>query len=221
MRSFSEIFAIAAQRKGGSEALEALLAKPLSREVLASRPNSDWLEAMAKCLFQAGFSWQVIDTKWPGFEIAFDGFDPAAVARYNDDEVDRLLADERIVRNHAKICAVIENARFVETLAISHGSAGSFFGAWPSDNFVGLLEVLNDRGARLGGITGQRMLRAMGCESFILSPDVVARLSAEGVVDRPPTSKRDVAAVQSAFNAWSAQSGRTLTEISQVLALSV
>mgnify|MGYP007089314783 CR=1 FL=1 len=65
------------------------------------------------------------------------------------------------------------------------------------------------------------VLRIMGCDSFILSPDVIARLVAEGIVDTAPTSKRDLAIVQDAFNAWSAQSGRSLTEISQVLAFSV
>lgn len=61
----------------------------------------------------------------------------------------------------------------------------------------------------------------MGRDCFILSLDVVARLVAEGVVDKTPTSKRDLAAAQDAFNVWSMQSGRCLTQISQTLAFSV
>ena len=92
---------------------------------------------------------------------------------------------------------------------------------WPSEDFAGLLELLKARGARLGGATGQRALRAMGRDSFVLTPDVTARLIAEGVIERPATSARALARVQAAFNEWRGQSGRTLTETSQVLAFSI
>jgi 3-methyladenine DNA glycosylase Tag len=221
MRQFAEIFEIAAVRKGGTDALNALLSKPLNRDELAKTTDDRWLSMMAKCLFQAGFNWTVIETKWPGFETAFDGFDPKRVAFYQDDDMDRLLADRGIVRNGAKIAAVIANAQFLNDLTEQTGSAGQFFADWPGDDHVGLLAELTRRGSRLGAVTGQRMLRQMGKDSFVLSPDVTARLIAEGVVDKQPTSKRDLAAVQTAFNAWVKQSGRTLTEISQVLAYSV
>ncbi|WP_417483958.1 DNA-3-methyladenine glycosylase I [Maricaulis salignorans] len=221
MRSFDEIFAIAAERKGGSDALEAMLSKPLSAAELAAIPDDRWLSMMAKCLFQAGFHWKVIEAKWPGFEAAFDGFDPSRVSFYGDEEVDRLVSNKAIVRNGAKILAVIENARFLADLAAEHGSAAKFIADWPADDFIGLMDVLAKRGSRLGGATGQRALRWMGKESFILSQDVSARLIAEGVVAKPPTSKRDLAAVQAAFNRWKDQSGRSLTEISRVLSMSV
>ena len=221
MRTFDEILAIAADRKGGPDALEALLSKPLPADELAAIPDDRWLSMMAKCLFQAGFHWKVIEAKWPGFEIALEGFDPPRVAFYGDEEIDRLLSDKGIVRNGAKILAVIENARFLADLAAEHGSAAKFFAEWPADDFIGLMDVLAKRGSRLGGATGQRVMRWMGKESFILSQDVCARLIAEGVVAKAPTSKRDLAAVQAAFNSWKDQSGRSLTEISRVLSMSV
>ena len=66
--------------------------------------------------FQAGLSWLTILRKRDGFRDAFAAFDPAAVARFGDADVDRLLADARIVRNRAKIVATITNAR--ATLAL-------------------------------------------------------------------------------------------------------
>lgn len=221
MRDFDEIWAIAADRKGGADTLEALLGCPKSAADLARAPDDRWLSTMAKCLFQAGFNWKVIEKKWPGMEAAFDSFDPARVAAYHDADVDRLLSDTRIVRNGAKVMAVIENAQFIQSIASEHGGAGRFFADWPQETYTELLSLLARDGARLGGITGQRMLREMGRDGFILSGDVVARLVAEGVVDKSPTSKRDLAATQAAFNTWSAQSGRGLAQISQVLAFSV
>jgi len=78
MHSFADTYARAAARKGGEAALEALLAEHRSKTPaeLAAVPDDRWLAQMSKCVFQAGFNWQVIETKWPGFETAFHGFDP-------------------------------------------------------------------------------------------------------------------------------------------------
>jgi DNA-3-methyladenine glycosylase I len=63
--------------------------------------------------FQSGLSWLVILRKRPAFRAAFAGFDPAAVARFDDTDVARLLADAGIVRNRLKIEATVANARAV------------------------------------------------------------------------------------------------------------
>ncbi|MEM7523966.1 MAG: DNA-3-methyladenine glycosylase I [Pseudomonadota bacterium] len=223
MRSFDEIFAIAAERHGGADELAAKLTPPKAAEELAATPDDRWLAAMARGVFQAGFSWKVIEAKWPGFETAFKGFDVGACAMMDADWFDALVADTAIVRHAAKIRSVQTNAVFLGDFARSHGGggAGAAVANWPSDDNLGLRALLEPQGARLGGTTGQYMLRFMGKDSFILSRDVVGRLIAEGVVDKPPTSKGAMAAVQGAFNEWSAQSGRSLTEISRVLALSL
>ncbi|RVW02793.1 DNA-3-methyladenine glycosylase I [Rhodococcus xishaensis] len=67
--------------------------------------------------FQSGLSWITILRKREAFRKAFAGFDPESVAAFTDDDVERLLGDERIVRNRAKIEAVIGNARAVLHLA--------------------------------------------------------------------------------------------------------
>jgi DNA-3-methyladenine glycosylase I len=61
--------------------------------------------------FQSGLSWLTILRKRENFRAAFAGFDPAAVARFGDDDVQRLLTDAGIIRNRAKINATIANAR--------------------------------------------------------------------------------------------------------------
>ena len=66
--------------------------------------------------FQSGLSWRTILHRREGFRRAFAGFDPDVVARYGEDDVDRLLADAAIIRNRAKIEATIANARAVLAL---------------------------------------------------------------------------------------------------------
>ena len=75
--------------------------------------------------FQAGLSWITILRKRPAFRRAFDGFDPAKVARYGARDVARLLRDEGIVRSRAKIDGAIANARAWERV-MDAGGRGSF-----------------------------------------------------------------------------------------------
>jgi DNA-3-methyladenine glycosylase I len=67
--------------------------------------------------FQAGLSWITILRRRPGFREAFDGFDLDLVAAYDDRDIERLMGDERIIRNRAKILATIGNARIAAALA--------------------------------------------------------------------------------------------------------
>jgi DNA-3-methyladenine glycosylase I len=66
--------------------------------------------------FQSGLSWLTILRKRENFRRAFAGFDPAAIAEFGPDDVTRLLSDPGIVRNRAKVNAVITNARAALTL---------------------------------------------------------------------------------------------------------
>ena len=221
MRTFEELFEIAAGRKGGAAALEDLLPQPEAAEVLARIPDDRWLAGMTRRIFQAGFVWKVIENKWEGFETAFEGFEPRRWQMMSDADLDRLVQDERIVRNAQKILTVRDNARLLCELAAEQGSAAKVFADWPSSDYVGLLDLLKTRGSRLGGSTAQYFLRFMGKDSFMTAGDVAKALIREGVVDKPPSGKGALKKVQAAFNGWMEESGRPLTQISRVLAFTV
>jgi 3-methyladenine DNA glycosylase Tag len=221
LQKFAAIYQRAAKRKGGVDALEALLPKPKTAAQLKRVADDRYLAEMTKCVFRSGFVWQVIENKWPGFEAAFAGFDVMSCAMLSDEDLERLAADTRIVRNAAKIASVRSNANFIRELRASHGSCGAYLAAWPVDDIVGLWHELKQRGARLGGNTGAFFLRFVGKDTFMLSADVVAALQQQKVVDKAPTSRKALAAVQAAFNGWREESGRSLAEISRTLACSV
>lgn len=224
MRSFEEIESLAVEKKGGEAQLASLLGEhnlPKSETDLEKIGDDRWLAMFTKCVFQAGFSWKVIDQKWPGFEEAFEGFDIARLSFLPDEAFEALLKDTRIVRNGAKIKTVQHNAVFLKELAVEHGSAAKFFARYPVTDQIGLMEILKKRGSRLGGNTGQLALRFMGKESFILSGDVVNALIRENVIENERPSKKNLTAIQAAFNDWKESSGRSLNEISRILAFSV
>ncbi|MCR9194628.1 MAG: DNA-3-methyladenine glycosylase I [Hyphomonas sp.] len=177
---------------------------------------------MTKAVFSAGFNWQVIRNKWPGFEAAFHGFEPSRVAFFHDEDLDRLLSDTAIVRNGQKITATIENARFVAATAKEHGSFGSFLERWPAEDQAGLIGYLGKHGSRLGGATAQYFLRFVGYDGWIASRDVCAALVREQVLDKPAaTSKTALRQIDEAVSVLQAQSGQPRAVISRVLALSV
>jgi 3-methyladenine DNA glycosylase Tag len=221
MDKFEKIFARAAKRKGGEAALEELLPKPKSPAQLKRAKDDRYLAEMTRCVFRSGFVWQVIEHKWRGFEDAFDAFDPHACAMLSDEDLEKLSVDERIVRNPKKINSVRANAQFVREIADEHGSFGQWLGAWPGDDVVGLWDQLKRRGDRLGGSTGPFFLRFSGKDTFMLSPDVVKALIGQKVIDKAPSGKKALGAVQAAFNQWCEESGRPLCQISRVLSASV
>lgn len=218
MRTFEEIFDISAARKGGPAKLESLLERPSFEH---PQPDDRWLARMTEYVFKAGFTWKVVDHMWSGFEEAFEGFDIGFCTMLNEDDLARLVSDKRIVRYGAKIRAVQQNAIFISDLEHEFGSADQAFRSWPSTDYIGLLSILKKRGSRLGGNTGQYVLRSMDVDSFILSRDVVARLVAEGIIDKAPTSQKAMRQVQQAFNEWQEEVNKPLTYISRVLGMSV
>jgi len=220
VRSFDEITKLAMDFRGDKAAVEELMPAVKTPAEIKEIGDDRILALMARGVFQAGFSWKVIDKKWPGFEEAFEGFVPVRWKFMSDDDLDSLLKDTRIVRHGQKILSVRDNAIMLCDLDDEYGSAANCFADWPQDDLAGLLAMMKKRGGRLGGGTGQYFLRQLGKDSWVLSRDVVAALIREGVVDKAPTGKGAMKAVQQAFNDWADESGQPFAHISRMLALS-
>jgi DNA-3-methyladenine glycosylase I len=90
------------------------------------REETALFERLALEINQAGLSWLTVLKKRQAFFVAFEGFEPARVARYGERQRARLLNDAGIIRNRLKVAAVIENAKRLCDIQDSHGS----FAAW-------------------------------------------------------------------------------------------
>jgi DNA-3-methyladenine glycosylase I len=112
---------------------------------------------------QAGLSWMTILRKREAYRTAFKGFDPAAVARFNDASIARLMGLSSIVRNRLKIGSAIKNARVVRSIADEQGSFDAY--VW---SFVGGRPKRNAWKA-IGDIPAQTV------EAQTLSKDLIAR----------------------------------------------
>ena len=78
---------------------------------------------------QAGLSWSTILKKREGYRAAFDGFDPAIVARYDERKTAELLADAGIVRNRLKVASAVTNAQAFLVVREEYGSFSNYIWA--------------------------------------------------------------------------------------------
>ena len=221
IEKFAAIYARASQRKGGDEGLEALLPGSLSPQELTQYSDAQLLSELSKKVFQSGFVWRIVEAKWPEYEQAFFGFEPFKVLMLSPEQLQERASDPKLIRHLKKTMAIYDNAHMVNDLAAMHGSFARFIADWPSDNITGLWAELKRKGTRLGGNTGPYFLRSMGKDTFLLTNDVQGYLKSQGLVDYGFSSKAGLKQVQDVFNHWQQESGRSLADISRVLACSV
>ncbi len=87
---------------------------------------SDYFEVLSKAVFKSGISWGVVEARWGGLRAAFHGFDPARVASFTPETVERLMSDARMMRSRTKIEATIDNAAEIVTIDREHGGFGNY-----------------------------------------------------------------------------------------------
>lgn len=133
---------------------------------------------------QAGLSWKTILHRRAGYRAAFAQFDPQAVARFDDDDSARLLADAGIIRNRAKIKATIGNARAFLRVQALHGS----FAAWQW-RFVNGTPIIGGHRTHVGvpatsALSDQiaKELKSLGF-SFVGSTVLYAHMEACGMIN--------------------------------------
>lgn len=217
MRNFQSIYDTAVLHKGSVVDVEGNLPSLRSVSELRHLPNAYYLSELSRRIFRAGLKHSMVDAKWPAFEVAFMAFDPYQVAMMSDEDLEALMHNASIIRHFGKIKAVRANAIWMLDVIREFGSFGAMIADWPTDNIVGLWQLLKKQGAQLGGQSAARFLRMVGKDTFILTDDVVQVLKAEKVVEKLPTSQRDLARVQQIFNQWCEESGRPLAEISRIV----
>ena len=208
-------------RFGSQQALDARLPTAKSAAQLRKISADRYLSTLALRVFRAGLKHSLVDSKWPAFEEVFFGFDPEKIVLMGAERLERLMQDTRIIRHFGKLKSVPRNAQMILDVAMEHGSFGDFIADWPVEDITGLWQYIAKHGNQMGGLSAPRFLRMIGKDTFIPSWDVVAALNAQEIVDKVPSSKRDQAAVQAAFNQWHAESGRPMCQLSAMLAFTV
>ncbi|USR41333.1 DNA-3-methyladenine glycosylase I [Ectopseudomonas hydrolytica] len=221
MRDYKWLHEFCLNRFGSAKALEAMLPQPRSDAELRALSDDRYLSLMSLRIFRAGLKHSLVDAKWPAFEEVFFGFDPEKVVLMGAERLENLMQDARLIRHLGKFKSVPRNAQFILDVRRERGSFGALIADWPASDIVGLWKYLAKHGNQLGGLSAPRFLRMVGKDTFVPTDDMVAALKAQDVIDKAPTSQKDLAEVQAAFNQWQAESGRPLCQLSVMLAHTV
>lgn len=215
---YSDLYAIACERKGGEAAVESLLTKPASKQRLRKLGSDRYLAEFTRKVFQSGFVWRVVNQKWEGFEEVFWSFDVERLLMMPDDMLERKAQDTKIIRNFPKVRTVRDNAAMIAETERREGvSFGKFIADWPTEDIIGLWAYLKKHGSRLGGNTGPYALRTLGVDTFLLSQDVEGFLRNRGIVEGGISSRKSQQAAQEFFNALREESGRSLSALSRIV----
>ena len=133
---------------------------------------------------QAGLSWLTILRRREGYRRAFDGFDPAKIAKYQGKKIASLMADPGIIRNQAKIAATIKNARayfeVVEKTGTFDRFLWQFVGGEPKVNHWRSLKEIPAETAESKAMSKELKRRGFG---FVGSTICYAFMQAVGMVD--------------------------------------
>lgn len=218
---FDYFYERAMKRHGGEQAVKQRMPKLATKAELLEISDNQVLAEMTRCVFRAGFEWRVIENKWAGFEAAFAGFLPLYWQQVPPERIDELARDERIVRNLQKIATVPVNARMIVEVTEQHGSFGKFLAQWPSAEQAELLRFFKKHGARLGGTAAQHVLRRLGWDGYLLTPDNLTALRNHKLLDASPYSRRGAKQIQDTFNQWHNETGLPYSHLSRILSMTI
>jgi 3-methyladenine DNA glycosylase Tag len=104
---------------------------------------SGYFEALSKAVFKSGISLGVVESRWGGLRSAFEGFDPARVASFTPETVERLMSNARIMRSRRKIEATVDNAGEILAVDREHGGFHNYL-----RSHAGFDEVVSDLTSR-------------------------------------------------------------------------
>lgn len=117
-------------------------------EVVAQPAPRDVLAIVTRAVFQAGVSWAQIAQQWDAYEAAFVGFDPVAVAAFDDVDVERVLAHPGILRMRRKVAATVANARALVQIGSEFGTFAAYATSFP--DYAALARDMRSRFSFLG-----------------------------------------------------------------------
>ena len=223
MIAFKTIRARAEKRKGGAEALARLMPPKPDPKALSKLRDDRALAEMTRRVFSAGFAWSVIEIEMARLRGSLSRLRAAAACI----RARRVLAQTDHGRPHRPQRREDHVGARQRALRPGHREGARLVRQVPLDMAAlrtrsGLLEVLAKRGSRLGGDSGQMLLRFLGYDAFVATKDVAACLRDAGLdIAEAPTSKRDLAKIQEQFNAWAKETGLPYRHISLICAMSI
>ena len=138
------------------------MGRPEMRARVGVKTDQALLEALSRRVLAGGLSWVVVERRWEAMHRALFEFEPAALAACDGPALDALMETPGVIRNAAKLEAVVANARAVVALADEHGSFGAWLADWRERTWEERVAELRPRFRRVGERTAWGFLEEVG-----------------------------------------------------------
>jgi 3-methyladenine DNA glycosylase Tag len=116
------------------------------------KPDSDedYFEQLTKAVFQAGFSFKVVEQKWPDISEVFERFDFKKLAIWDEEKISSAIQNPKIIRNIKKIRGIVYNAQIFMEIVSDHGSFDKFLATTRSKPYKEFSTLLTKKFKWLG-----------------------------------------------------------------------
>lgn len=131
-----------------------------------------YFEILSKAVFNAGFSYQVVRTKWEGIKEVFNEFDPEIISNWTIDEVSDALESPKIIRNSRKVKSIVSNAQIFLELVRKHRSFENYLESFRKKCYEEKQQIIAKQFKWLGPTGAHFFLWSIGedappCEALI------------------------------------------------------
>jgi DNA-3-methyladenine glycosylase I len=140
----------------------------------SKKPIDDkgYLEILSKAVFNAGFSYQVVNSKWVGIKEIFHEFDPEILSNWTINEVTSALKSPKIIRNYRKVNAIVANAKIFLDIIKEHKSFVNYIKSFRNKPYEERQKIISNRFKWLGPAGAHFFLWSVGeeapsCEQII------------------------------------------------------
>ncbi|MFW9882530.1 MAG: DNA-3-methyladenine glycosylase I [Candidatus Thorarchaeota archaeon] len=138
------------------------------------KPKDDkgYFEVLSKAVFNAGFSYQVVNNKWEGIKEVFHDFEPEFLSRWTVNEVSDALESPKIIKNSRKVTAIISNAKVFLDIVKKHKSFENYLKSFRVKPYEEKQKILSKQFKWLGPTGAHFFLWSVGedtppCEQII------------------------------------------------------
>ena len=116
------------------------------------KPKYDkkYFEVLSKAVFNAGFSWKVVNAKWEDIKEVFSDFEPKIVSNWTIDEITKALESPKIIRNSKKVKAIVSNAKIFLDIISEFGSFKNYLKSLEDKTCAEKLKILSKKFKWLG-----------------------------------------------------------------------
>ena len=131
-----------------------------------------YFEILSKAVFNAGFSYQVVNTKWEGIKEVFEEFNPKILSNWTIDEISDALESPKIIRNAKKVKAIVSNSKVFLELVEEYNSFENYLKSFRDKTYEERQQIIAKQFKWLGPTGAHFFLWSIGedappCETVI------------------------------------------------------